>query len=52
MSRVSMKVGAYLNQILAFGLCDEGLELGCREGVDQASLGDNEEKNLSASQDG
>ena len=52
MSRVSIKNSAYLNQILAFSLCDERLELGCREGVNQTGLGNNEEENLGAGQDG
>ena len=43
--------GLYLNQILAFGLCDERLELGCREGINQTSLGNDEEENLGAGQD-
>ena len=41
----------YLNKVLAFGLCDEGLQLGRGEGVDQASLGDDEQQNLSAGED-
>jgi hypothetical protein len=52
MSRVSIKSGAYLDQILAFGLCDERLKFGCRESVNQTGLGNDEEENLSASQDG
>jgi hypothetical protein len=43
---------AYLNQILALSLGDERLQLGGREGVDQARLRYNEQKNLSAGQDG
>ena len=42
---------AYLNEVLSFRLGDQGLKLGGSEGVDQASLGDNEEKNLGASED-
>lgn len=44
-------LAAYLNQILALGLGDERLELGCCEGVNQTSLGNDEEKDLGASQD-
>ena len=38
--RVAMRT--YLDQILALGLGDEGLQLGCRKGVDQTRLGNNE----------
>lgn len=40
-----------MNQILAFGLGHEWLELGCGEGVHQASLGDDEKEDLCASKD-
>lgn len=43
---------AYLDQVLALGLGDERLQLGCGEGVDQASLGDYKEKYLSAGENG
>ena len=39
-----------LDEVLAFRLGDEGLELGSGEGVYQTSLGDNEEKDLCASE--
>lgn len=32
----------YLNQVLSLGLGDERLQLGSREGVDQAGFGNNE----------
>ena len=32
----------YLNEVLALGLCDERLQLGRGEGVDQARFGDDE----------
>jgi hypothetical protein len=51
MSRVLVRTGAYLDQILALGLGDERLKLGSCEGVDQTCLGDDEEENLSTSQD-
>lgn len=35
-------VQASLNQILALGLGDERLKLGCCEGIDQTSLGNDE----------
>jgi hypothetical protein len=41
----------YLNEILALGLCDEGLQLGRGEGVNQASFGDDEQQNLGAGED-
>ena len=34
---------AYLDEVLAFRLRDEWLELRCGEGVDETSLGDDEE---------
>ena len=43
---------SYLDEILAFGLSDEGLELRSGESVDESSLGDDEEEDLSASEDG
>ena len=43
---------AYLDQILPFGLGDERLQFRSGEGVDQTSLGDDEEKDLSACEDG
>ena len=39
-------VCAYLDEVLAFSLGYEWLELGCSEGVDQTSLGNDEEKDL------
>ena len=51
MCQVSIKFGPYLNQILAFGLRDKWLKLGCREGVHQTRLRNDEEKDLSARQD-
>jgi len=51
MSDASIDSRAYLDQILSFGFCDKRLELRCREGVDQTSLGDNEEENLGTGQD-
>jgi hypothetical protein len=41
----------YLNQVLAFWLGDERLQLRSREGVDEASLGNDEQKDLSTSKD-
>lgn len=35
--------GAYLDEVLAFGLGNERLELRCSERVDQASLRDHQE---------
>jgi hypothetical protein len=43
---------AYLDQILAFWLGDQRLQLGRGECVDEASLGDDEEEDLGSSQDG
>ena len=42
----------YLDEILAFRLSNEGLELRSGEGVDESSLGDNEEEDLGAGEDG
>lgn len=42
----------YLDKILALSLGDEWLELRSGEGVDQASLGDNEQQDLGAGQNG
>jgi hypothetical protein len=36
-------IWAYLDEVLAFRLGDEGLEFGCGECVDQTSLGHDEE---------
>jgi len=44
-------VQAYLDEVLSFWLRDERLELGCGEGVDETSLGDDKEEHLSASED-
>jgi len=41
-------VEAGLDEVLAFRLGDEGLELGGGEGVDEACFGDDEEENLGA----
>lgn len=43
---------AYLDEVLALGLGDEGLQLRCREGVDEASLRDDEQQHLGAGEDG
>ncbi len=40
-----------LDQILAFGLGNQRLELGSGEGIDQASLRDDQEEHLRASED-
>ena len=40
-----------LNEILALWLGNEGLELGSGEGIDETSLGDDQEENLCPSQD-
>ena len=45
-------VEAGLNEVLAFGLGDEGLEFGSCEGVDETCLGDDQEKDLGSSEDG
>lgn len=42
---------AYLDQVLALGLGHQRLELGSGEGVDETGLGDNEQKDLGASED-
>lgn len=42
---------SYLNEILAFRLSDERLELRCGEGVDETSFRNDEEKHLGASED-
>jgi len=42
---------AYLNQVLSFGLGDEGLQFRSRKGVDQSGLGDDEQEDLSSSED-
>ena len=44
--------GAHLNKVLAFWLGDQRLELRGGEGVDQTGLGDNEQQDLGAGQDG
>lgn len=41
----------YLNQILAFWLCDKWLEFWCGEGVDETGLRDDEKQHLGASED-
>jgi hypothetical protein len=41
-------IAAYLNEVLALGLCHEGLQLGCGEGVDKASLRHDEKQHLCA----
>lgn len=46
------RAGAYLDEILAFWFCDERLELWCCESVYEAGLGNDEEQNLGAGQDG
>lgn len=43
---------AYLDQVLALWLCDEGLEFWRREGVHQSGLGHDEEQHLGSSEDG
>lgn len=52
MRRKRVGVVTYLNQVLALSLSDERLKLGCREGVDEASLGDDQEQDLRAGQNG
>lgn len=44
--------GAHLNEVLAFWLGDQRLELRGGEGVDQTSLGDDEQQDLGTGQDG
>ena len=46
------KVCADLDEVLAFWLCDQRLELGRGEGVDETGLGNDEEEDLSAGEDG
>jgi hypothetical protein len=41
----------YLDEILAFGLGDERLQLRGREGVHEAGFGDDEKEDLGASED-
>lgn len=41
----------YLNQVLAFGLCDKWLKLGGGEGVDKTGFRDDQQKNLCAGED-
>lgn len=43
---------AYLDQVLTLGLGHQRLQLGSGEGVDETSLGDDEQKDLGASEDG
>jgi hypothetical protein len=43
---------AYLDEVLALGLCDEWLQLWGCEGVDETGLRDNEEQYLSTSENG
>ena len=42
----------YLDEILAFGLGDERLELGGGKGVDETGFGDHEEQNLGSGEHG
>ncbi len=42
----------YLDQVLALGLGDQGLQLGRCEGVDEARLGHDQQQHLCAGQDG
>lgn len=42
---------AYLDQVLAFRLCDERLKLGGGECIDETRFRDDQEKNLSAGKD-
>ena len=48
---VGVVVQAYLDEVLALGLGDKWLQLGCGEGVDEARLGDNEQQDLGAGED-
>jgi hypothetical protein len=41
-------MATYLDQVLSFSLGDKRLKLGGCEGIDQTSLGDDEQENLSA----
>ncbi len=43
---------AYLDEILAFGFGHERLKLWCREGINKAGLGDDQEEYLCAGEDG
>lgn len=45
------RLHAYLDEVLAFSLCDKGLELWCREGVDETGFGDDEQQHLGARED-
>jgi hypothetical protein len=47
---VTIDLKNYLNEILAFGFGDKGLELWRSEGIYQSSLRNDEQKDLSASQ--
>lgn len=49
-SSCNSRVKAYLNKILALGFGDEWLELRGCESVDQSGFGDNEQQDLSTSQ--
>lgn len=44
-------VATYLDEVLALGLSYEGLQLRCREGVDQTSLRDDKQQHLSTGED-
>ena len=46
------RVEACLNEVLAFGLGHERLELGSGEGIDETGLRDDEEKDLSTRERG
>ena len=46
------RVEAGLDEVLALGLGDEGLELRSGEGVDEAGLGDDEQEDLRAGEGG
>jgi hypothetical protein len=50
--RSSGRVEARLNEVFPFWLCDERLELGSGEGIDETSLRDHEEKDLGTSERG
>lgn len=47
-----MLEATYLDQVLALGLGDERLQLGGREGIDKASLGDDQQENLGTRKNG
>lgn len=49
---LTMRSRTYLNQVLAFRLGDERLELGGGEGIDQSRFGDHEQEDLGAREDG